>query len=184
MPKHYLKSEIPDWYVITGGPSSGKTTIVNELAKMGFITFPDAARVLIDKEIKKGRLIEEIRKNEANFQKRILKTKIKTEEKAPKNKIIFFDNAIPCSIAYYKSCGLDPKEALRFCQKGRYKKVFFLEQFPFEKDYARTEDDIIVKKLNKFLKECYENLGYKLISIPIMSKERRVQRILKEIKKS
>jgi len=60
----------PKWYVITGGPCSGKTTIIKELRKIGYIVYPEAARIFIDKEIRKGRLLKEIRKNEAKFQKR------------------------------------------------------------------------------------------------------------------
>jgi predicted ATPase len=167
--------------VITGGPSSGKTTILNELAKLGYIVYPEAARILIDKEMAKGKTIKEIRKNEVEFQKKVLKMKVKIENKAPKEKIVFFDRAIPDSIAYYQICGLDPKEVLRFCKKKRYRKVFFLEQLPFEKDYARIEDGKTLKKLNKLLKKSYKKLGYEVISIPPMSIKKRLNKILKEI---
>ena len=182
MPKHCSKSEVPNWYVITGGPSSGKTTILDELTRLGFTTFPDAARVLIDKEIKKGKSIKEIRKNEADFQRRVLKIKIEAEKKAPKDKVIFFDRGIPCSIAYYQTCGLDPKEILKACPENRYKKVFFLEQLPVKKDYARTEDEKAIKDLNMILQKSYQDLGYKLINIPVAPKEVRVRKILEEIK--
>jgi len=179
MPKNYSKS---NWYVITGGSSSGKTTVLNELAKLGYVVYPEAARILIDKEMVKGKTIKEIRKNEAEFQKKVLKMKVKIENKAPKDKVVFFDRAVPDSIAYYQICGLDPKEVLRFCKKKRYRKVFFLEQLPFEKDYARVENGNTVKKLNKLLKESYKKLGYEVINIPVMPVKERVQKIIKEIK--
>ncbi len=108
--------------MITGGPSSGKTTILKELKKLGYITYPDAARVLIDKEKKKGKKLKEIRKDEAEFQKKVLKAKIKIEKSAPRDKIVFFDRAIPDSIAYYQMCELDPKEVLKFCKRKIYPK--------------------------------------------------------------
>lgn len=168
-----MKQITPNWYVITGGPSSGKTTVINELAKLGYLTVPEAARVLIDKKI---------RKNEAEFQRKVLEIKIEIEKKLPKNKIIFLDRAIPDSIAYYQICGLNPKEVIKVCEKGRYKKIFFLEQLPMEKDYARIENAETIRKLNKLLKEEYENLGYKVINIPAMSTKERIQKILAEIK--
>jgi len=170
-----------NWYVITGGPSSGKTTVLNELAKLGYIIYPEAARVLIDEEIAKGKSIEEIRGNEAEFQRKALMIKIEVEKRAPKDKIVFFDRAIPDSIAYYQICGLDPKEVFKFCQEKRYRKIFFFEQLPFENDYARVEDSKTIKKLTRLLKESYENLGYEVINIPAISAEDRVQKILSEI---
>ncbi len=170
-----------NWCVITGGPSSGKTTVLNELAKLGYVVYPEAARVFIDQEMAKGKSLKEIRRNEAEFQRKVLKIKMEVEKNAPKDNVVFFDRAIPDSIAYYQICGLDPKEVLKFCQEKKYRKIFFLEQLYFNQDYARVEDEKTIKKLNKLLKESYENLGYEVINIPTMSVEDRVQKILSEI---
>ena len=178
MPKDYLKS---NWYVITGGPSSGKTTVLNELAKLGYKVYPEVARVLINQEIAKGKSLKEIRSDEVKFQKKVLKIKINVEETALKNKIVFFDRAIPDSIAYYQIFGLNQKEVLKFCKRKVYKKIFFLEQLPTKRDYARIEDKETIKKLNLLLKESYKKLGYKVIKIPVVPIEERVFKILKEI---
>lgn len=170
-----------NWYVVTGGPSSGKTTVLKELSKLGYITYIETARSFIDKEIAKGKSIEEIRSNEAEFQRKVLEMKIEIEKKAPKDKIVFFDRAIPDSIAYYRIYGLNEREVLKFCREKKYKKIFFLEQLPFEKDYARIEDNKTVAKLGKLLKEIYQNLGYKVINIPVMPVKERIQKILSEI---
>jgi len=184
MPKSYLRSKIPNWYVITGGPSSGKTTILKELAKLGYLIYPEAARVFIDREMAKGKSLEEIRGNEAEFQEKVFKIKVEIEKSAPKDEIVFFDRAIPDSIAYYQICGLDPKEVLKLCKRKRYRKIFFLEQLPLEQDYARTEDKKTIERLNKLLKESYKKLGYEVIKIPAMSVKDRLERILKEIEKN
>lgn len=173
-----------NWYVITGGPSSGKTTVLRELSKLGYLIYPEAARVFIDKEIAKGRRLEEIRADEGEFQRKALEMKRELEKEAPKDKIIFFDRAIPDSIAYYQISGQDPKEVIKVCQKGVYRKIFLFEQLPFENDYARVEGSKTIKKLNKLLRESYEDLGYKVINIPIMTVEERVQKILKELDKN
>lgn len=171
-----------NWYVITGGPSSGKTTVLNELAKLEYVIYPEAARVFIDQEMAKGKSLKEIRGNEAEFQRKVLKLKIEVEKAAPKDKTVFFDRAIPDSIAYYQICGLDPKEVLKFCKRRVYKKIFLFEQLPFENDYARIEDGKTIKKLNKLLKESYKNLGYEVIVMSPVSVKERVKMILAEIK--
>lgn len=172
-----------NWYVITGSPCSGKTMVLNELAKLGYTVYLEAARVFIDQEMAKGKSLKEIRGDEAEFQRKILKIKIDTEKIVPREKVVFFDRAIPDSIAYYQIAGLTPEEVLKFCQEKNYRKIFFFEELPFEKDYARVEDKKTIKKLNKLLKESYENLGYEVIVVPPMSVKERVKTILAEIKK-
>ena len=179
MQKNYSKF---NWYVITGGPSSGKTTLIKELSKLGYITCPEMARILIDEGIKNGKSVEEIRSNESEFQRKVLRMKLAREEKMPKDEIVFFDRAIPDSIAYHQICGLDEKEVIKLCLGKRYKKVFFLEQLPFDKDYARTEDRKTIKKINHLLKESYKNLGYKIIKVPVVSVKERIKIILSEVK--
>ena len=73
MPRNSLESK---WYVITGGPSSGKTTVLKKLAELGYLTYPEAARVFIDGEMAKGKSLKEIRGDEAEFQRKVLKIKI------------------------------------------------------------------------------------------------------------
>jgi len=170
-----------NWYVITGGPSSGKTTVLNELAKLGYIVYPEAARVFIDQEMAKGKSLKEIRSDEAEFQRKVLKIKIEVEKTAPKNKIVFFDRAIPDSIAYYQICGLNPKEVLQFCQKKAYRKIFLFEKLSFDQDYARVEDSKTIEKLNALLRKSYKNLGYEVIKIPAVPIKERVKKILSEI---
>jgi len=172
-----------NWYVITGSPSSGKTMVLNELAKLGYTVYPEAARIFIDREIAKGKSLMDIRGDEAEFQRKVLKMKIDTEKIVPREKVVFFDRAIPDSIAYYQIAGLSPEEVFKFCQEKKYRKIFFFEELPFEKDYARVEDEKTIKKLNKLLKESYENLGYEVMVVPPVSVKERVTMILADIKK-
>jgi len=53
-------NETPNWYVMAGGPSSGKTTLVGEMAKLGYATYPEAVRIIIDREMARGRKLEEL----------------------------------------------------------------------------------------------------------------------------
>jgi len=169
------------WYVITGAPGSGKTTMINQLSKMGYCTCLEAARILIDKEISEGKKLEEIRKEEIEFQKKVFKMKIEIEKKLPKDKIIFLDRGLPDTIAYYQLYGFDTKEILKICKEKRYKKIFFLESLPFEKDYARIEGEKAAKKLSELLKKAYLDLGYEVIIIPNMPIENRINSILSNL---
>jgi predicted ATPase len=172
-------SQTNNWYVITGSPCSGKTSVLSALQKKGFHTIEEAARIYIDQELTKGKTLMQIRRNELNFQKKVLQLKIDTEKKLLKDKIIFFERGIPDSWAYYKLCGkmydVFLNNAIR---KSNYKKVFLLELLDYQKDYARTETLKQAIMLEKLLKKIYTDLKIPLIKIKKMPINRRVQFVL------
>ena len=47
-----------------------------EIKSKWYVIYPEAARVFIDKEMAKGKSLKEIRGDEAEFQRKILKIKI------------------------------------------------------------------------------------------------------------
>jgi predicted ATPase len=171
-----------NWYVITGGPSCGKTTLVHYLALFGFAIFPETARLLIDIGRAKGKTTKEVRKNEAEFQKKIFEMKVKAEEKIPPERLTIFDRGIPDSIPFFELNGLDPAPVIEASKKRKYKKVFFLEQLPFERDYARTENEKLAKKISRLIYKAYIDLGYKPIIISSDKFEERVKIVLSQIK--
>jgi len=169
------------WYVITGGPSSGKTTIISKLTEIGYQTVPESSRLLIDKGMTEGKTLEEIRVNEKEFQLKVLEMKISFENELPKDKTVFLDRGIPDTIAYFQLYGFDVQEILETCLEKRYRKIFFLEPLAFEKDYARIEDEKTAKKLNELIKNAYTELGYEVVSVPNMPIEERVKFIMSKL---
>ena len=95
-----------NWYVITGAPSSGKTTTLKVLERKGYKVFYEWARIYIDQEMKKGRNLKEIRRDELAFQRKILDLKVKFEGKLPKKDLVFMERGIPDSTAYMEICGV------------------------------------------------------------------------------
>lgn len=170
---------INNWYVLTGAPSSGKTTIIKLLEKKGYKVLYEIARVYIDQQLKKGKTIQEIRKNEISFQKTILKLKVAYESKLNPKEITFLDRAIPDSIAYNQLLGIPKDKYLEKTVKlTSYKKIFIFEKLEFEKDYARTESLEEVERLEKLIEKEYKKLSFPILKVPKMSVEKRVKFIL------
>jgi len=49
-----------NWHVITGTVSSGKSTLIDQLADRGFQTVPETGRLCFERKMAKGRTIDEI----------------------------------------------------------------------------------------------------------------------------
>jgi len=175
--------ESNNWYIITGAPSAGKTTLIKLLENKGFDVVYELARTYIDQEISKGKTINQIRQNELLFQEEILKMKVKLEQKLSKEKVIFFDRGIPDSEAYYK---LNGKYNDKFLEKALknclYKKVFLLDFFNIEKDYARTETIKEQIMIHNLLEESYKKINIPIIKVAKMKlPEERLNFILNSL---
>jgi predicted ATPase len=173
-----------NWYVVTGAPSSGKTTLVAELENLGYTVVHEVARAYIEAQMKQGRSLQEIRADKQSFENWILDAKIGIEAKLPKDQVIVLDRAIPDSIAYFQAAGLDTKEAIEKSPRNRYKKIFLLDRLPYRNDHARIEDKETAMILDEGLEQSYKMLGYNVIRIGVMSIQDRLESVLQEIEKN
>ena len=168
-----------NWYVITGGPSSGKTTTVNILRARGYQTTIEHARHFLDTQRVSGKTVTEIRKNQAAFQLGVLEMQIEQENSLDPAALTFLDRALPDALAYYRFLDLPPDPKLLYAlRSARYRKVFLLDLLPLVKDYARTEDNTAQRKIHDLLRKVYEELGHPVETVPALDPEARVEYIL------
>jgi len=171
-----------NWYVITGGPGAGKTTTVNLLQKRGYTTTIEHARHYIDTQRITGRTVEEIRKNQIEFQKGILDMQIEQEASLSPDDMVFLDRALPDALAYYNYLNLPIDEKLdNTLKEASYKKIFILDFLPLVNDYARNEDEVAQKKIHVLISEVYESLPFPVVHVPVLPPEERVDFILKHL---
>ena len=170
------------WCVITGAPCSGKTSVLLELEKLNFQWKPEIARIYIEQELAKGRLLTDIRSNEGEFQRGLIEAKLKVESEADSKEIIFFDRAMPDSVTYYRAGNLNPNDVLSASFSFKYNKVFIFDRLDYVLDEARIEDKKTAEFLDKWLELDYKSLGYDTVRVPVMSIQERVNFILDKIK--
>lgn len=173
-----------NWYVLTGGPGSGKTTTVNLLNERGYKTTIEHARHYVDTQRVTGKTVEEIRKNQKEFQLGILDMQIEQESQLSPKDVVFLDRALPDALAYYRFLNLPVDEKLTEALRTiSYKKIFILDTLPLVNDYARTEDEAAQKRLHSLLVEVYTALRFPIVQVPVLPPEVRVDFILENIER-
>lgn len=170
------------FYVISGGPCSGKTTLIKYFESKGFPVLHETARKLVEKGILKKE--DFLDKNKRDFIQRIIfKEQIKAEESAFSYPFVFLDRSVVDGIAYYWILNLEPpREVIEIASRRNYECVFILEQLDkFERDEIRYEKAEEARRVHELIVRAYNMLGYKTIRIPVMPLNDRAIFILKKI---
>lgn len=166
-------------YVITGGPCSGKSTVLRspEL-NANFEIYDEVARKVFSSPRTYYPEGGDVQATIENLQ---MNDYISSDFKARSS---FFDRGIPDQLAYRKYLGLDVPEGLLVdCELYRYDKVF---HFPFwgeiyEQDKVRKETEDEAREIGAILKLTYTLQGYDVISVPKGTVQQRVNFILSKI---
>lgn len=165
-------------YVITGGPSVGKTTIIKLLASRGYPTVPEVSRMIIEEELKNGGNLLPW-KNLALFQEEVIRRQLLLEQEVTL-KETFLDRGIIDGYAYCRIGNIEPPKQIHEHGFNRYKKVFLLDPLPeYHTDAVRKEDPELARRIHQTIGEAYIMFGYDLITVPVSSPEERVEYILK-----
>ena len=174
--------KLTNWCVITGGPGCGKTTTVNLLRERGYHTTIEHARHFLYLQRIKGRTVDEVRKNQMEFQSGILNMQIEQEVSLSPEETVFLDRALPDSLAYYHYLNIEPDQRLLTAlQKVHYKKIFILDLLPLVNDYARKENDAAQKKIHDLITVVYASLSFPIVYVPVLPPEDRADFILNNL---
>lgn len=167
--------------VLTGGPCSGKSTILEELSKRGFSVLRETAKEIVSKrkDIPISKEESEIR------QDMIFKEQLKKEEDAEKGfiDVLFLDRSLIDGLGYsvlYE--GEDSiKKYLPMIQEKEYHKIFLFERLPFDSQGFRPETEEEAHKIHEAIYSIYKRFGYEPISVQKMSVKGRVNFVLENV---
>lgn len=160
--------------VLTGGPHSGKSTLLSELEKIGHRVIPEAAiQVITHLEQVMGfnQSIEWREKNFEEFQHRILDLQELQESKIKDEPgVVFIDRGRYDSIAFCRLFNKNPSRAsLEKITAANYDGVVLLDlilPFSSRKETGRIEDEVLAKKVSLLLRAVYEEQGFKTLHLP------------------
>jgi predicted ATPase len=171
-----------NWYVISGGPGTGKTTLITLLQLRGYATVPEMARHYIDEQLALGKSFNEVENHQVAFQHAVLERQLAAEKLLPFDRVTFFDRGIPDTLAYYQYHKLPEDELItKAVAACSYKKVFLLDPLPIVSDYARKETERQQHDLCKRIREVYASLPFPTVRVPVMSPNERVEFVLSNV---
>ena len=170
--------------LITGGPGSGKTSLINELERKSFNCENEIIRRLTIEGKKKG-TDQAFLEDPLNFTKKLIELRTKQFNKEQTSLITFYDRGVHETLAYLNYIGLKyTNELNRKCRTIKYDMVFILP--PWEKIYiqdnCRYETFNQAKIIYKEIVKIYEYFNMRIIFLKKDSIENRVKEILIHVK--
>ena len=168
--------------VITGGPGTGKTSVIKSLEKQGFICLPEISRQVTLDARKNG--IEQLFLTEPLlFSEKLLEGRVLQFHQATSHtsNLVFLDRGLPDVLAYMNYIGDSyPKSFVETCKKHVYDVVFILPPWEeiYTSDTERYENFEQAIRIHEHLHNTYEQFGYDLTHVPKGSVKQRVDFIL------
>ena len=169
--------------LIVGGPSSGKTTIIDQLAAKGYHVFREYSRELIQKSLEEGSDVLPWKDVEA-FNREIYSGR-KQQWFDAQEGINFYDRDLHDGKAYLLVNNIPiPRKLDKKHKQFTYSNpVFFLPFWEeiYETDDQRKETPEQAEKLGSCIRQVYADLGYEIIDIKKMAISERLTFILKHL---
>lgn len=172
-------------YIISGGPGSGKTALLQALANLGMRCMPEAGRSIIQDQLAIGGSALPWR-DPAAFAELMLCWDMRSYREAQLLQgLVLFDRGIPDVMGYLLLNQLPvPSHIEKAVHTFRYnQRVFLAPPWPaiYTQDAERKQSPEEAIATFNTMSDLYTNLGYEIILLPLVSVTERVQFVLEKI---
>lgn len=172
-------------YVITGGPGSGKTTLIEGLQREGYPCSAEVSRRMIIAEVAKGSACLPWADIQC-FSAKVMQEMVVAWHSATVYPQVFFDRGMPDVIAYLQVASIQiPADLSTALARYPYQqKVFILPPWEaiFVNDTERWQSFEEASRIYEAISETYTENGYQLIVVPKAALAERMAFILQHIK--
>jgi len=180
MPKQFDR-----FFVLTGGPGAGKTTLIEALRDAGFATTIEAGRAIIRDQLEIGGPATH-QNDPALFAELMLGFDMQSYRRAlDEAGPVFFDRGITELAGYHRMMGMAaPAHFRAAAEKFRYHaKVFVAPPWPeiFGQDSERRQSLGEAVRTHDAVVQTYAELGYKIVPLPKAPVEARLRFILARV---
>jgi len=174
--------QIQNFFVLTGGPGSGKSTLIDALQRAGYARSIEAGRGIIEDQLAIGGRTLPWAYPKA-FAELMLSWEMRSYNVAKQfTGLVFFDRGVPDVIGYLRLLNRPvPPHMEKAAQVFRYNRRVFIAppwQQIFRQDRERRQDFAEAVRTYEVMVETYSAYGYELIEIPRASVEARVDFVL------
>jgi len=172
--------EKPNFFVLTGGPGVGKTTLIRQLAAMGECVVGESARAVIREQTDAGGEGVPWRDNDLYVRLCAERDIASFDGLADESRPVFFDRGI---IDSYRANGAVPSPMLHEAiRTRRYNRMVFL--FPpwpeiYQTDAERRQSWAEAERTFQVIAKALPELGYAPLVVPRDSVERRAAFVLR-----
>jgi predicted ATPase len=158
---------VTDRIVLTGPPSSGKTTTADFLSELGVATLPEAARLVLCAASARGYEVDEIFAPDVLVarQTAILNAGLSQELPIDPAERRVMDRSCLDVIPFSQALGMDVSSWMRYANLLRYRKIIYLEPLPLKADTERPADqkaEELRKRVDEVSRRFWESLGYQV----------------------
>ena len=170
-----------NYYIISGAPGSGKSTILNKLKHKGYTCVDEPAREIISEQ----RSIngEGLYNRDKKLFLELMLSRAIYQYKQPYDgdNFIIFDRGIPDMIGYAKLFQVNTSSSINAAKIYQYNKnILFLPgwQEIYVTDEDRTMSFEAAKTFGDLIRQSYIDLGYNIIDVPLLDIDKRVNFVL------
>ncbi len=170
--------------VLTGGPGVGKTSLLAELARLGYTTVPESAREIIAERRTQG---QSPRPDPLSFAQEILRRDREKYQAADETgEWVFFDHCGIESLAMVHEASplLEPELRAQLQSLTVHRKVFLLPPWAeiYTCDAERDHPYDHVERVHQALMQWYEWCGYELVNVPRRPIAERARFVLDQLR--
>lgn len=161
----------PNFFILSGGPGSGKTSIVERLAARGFPTVVESGRAILAEQAAIGGTATH-RFDPVAFRDLMLRRDIAAYERmrAETDVPVFFDRGIPELIGYCRLIGVPIADSVRRAAEAyRYNDTVFLTppwREIYVQDALRSQDWDEAVRTYDLVAGAYGECGYRAVEVP------------------
>lgn len=182
---HVTTGYHPFLFILTGGPGSGKTTVLEELGRRGYTCVPEVARQIIQEQVSSGGRALPWDDTTAYTHGMLQGSITAYLQYAPTTKPVCFDRGIPDTLAYARLIQLQlPAEQVAAALEYRYHHTVFL--FPpwreiYCTDAERKQSFEEAVNVHRVLQETYTTCGYNCLEVPRLPVRERAAFIIRHM---
>jgi len=173
------------FFVLTGGPGSGKSAVIEALHGAGYARAVEAGRSIIQDQLAIGGNGLPW-KDPIHFAELMLSWDIRSYHIAEQSiGTVFFDRGVVDVIGYLRLLGLPvPKHMEDAATRFRYnRRVFIASPWEeiYQQDRERTQDFVEAVRTYEAMIAAYSEYGYELVKLPKITVEERMHFIIQRV---